>query len=580
MLNVHEKRRGALLGFGILLNGIVEILGLASVIPVIGLVVEPQSLETNPTIRQFYHGFNAVGVQSPNDFLFGLCLVLVAAFIFKGFFGLSIAYLQARFSFEVAHRLSGAMWSFHFKKSLQRLRSTDSGKVLSEINYWPIQFANAFLVGGLLILSEAAVIFLIALGLIAYNPFVFIGVGFTLALGAGTIRILTKKRLSMYGRTRERLEPRANLLINNAIHGFLEVVTFCATEAVKNNYLADRKVIFRILGNTLVVNMMPAKLYEMLAVLAISASICLSLVFEFNNAEFVTLLSLMAIGAYRIMPSLSRINGAVMNIRASYYMLNTLEEGAQFALRTDMRQDHCIILPESGTIQISIDKIELSYENLNQSILSNVSHHFDAGKMHAIVGPSGSGKSTLVSALLGLHPPQSGRIQVHFSATPESRFELGVELKANDWLSQVGYLSQSPFLFQGTVMDNLKMGMDHIQVDELEFIDLCHQLQLKDCLGQDPLRFYLNEGGNNLSGGQQQRLALARALLFPRKILILDEATSALDDSLKGTVHHILQNRARKGDTIILVTHDQKLAQKCDAILNLEKVENPNSTST
>ena len=200
--------------------------------------------------------------------------------------------------------------------------------------------------------------------------------------------------------------------------------------------------------------------------------------------------------------------------------------------------------------------------------------------MHAIVGPSGSGKSTLVSALLGLHPPKSGRIQVHFSSTPESRFELGTELKANDWLSQVGYLSQSPFLFQGTVMDNLKMGMDRIQVDDSEFLDLCCQLKLTDCLGQDPLKFSLHEGGNNLSGGQQQRLALARALLFPRKILILDEATSALDDSLKETVHQILQNRAMKGDTIILVTHDERLAQKCDTILNLEKVASPNSTSS
>ena len=86
MLNVHEKRRGALLGLGILLNGLVEILGLASVIPVIGLVVDPQSIESNPTIRQFYHGSHAIGVESPNDFLVGLCLVLVAAFIFKGFF--------------------------------------------------------------------------------------------------------------------------------------------------------------------------------------------------------------------------------------------------------------------------------------------------------------------------------------------------------------------------------------------------------------------------------------------------------------------------------------------------------------
>ena len=133
----------------------------------------------------------------------------------------------------------------------------------------------------------------------------------------------------------------------------------------------------------------------------------------------------------------------------------------------------------------------------------------------------------------------------------------------------MGYLSQQPFLFQGTVRENLTLRVPGATVNEAKALELVQQLHLSECLGSDPLAFELQEGGSNLSGGQQQRLALLRALQVERPVLILDEATSALDTELRDVVFELLQGRAKTGCNVILVTHDKQLANQCDTVLNL-----------
>ena len=138
----------------------------------------------------------------------------------------------------------------------------------------------------------------------------------------------------------------------------------------------------------------------------------------------------------------------------------------------------------------------------------------------------------------------------------------------------MGYLSQQPFLFQGTVQDNLTLRVPGVVLNEKLVASLIHKLKLNDCLGSHPLEFELQEGGSNLSGGQQQRLALLRALQIQKPVLILDEATSALDSELRDVVFDLLQDRAAAGCNVILVTHDAELAQRCDDILDLGALAN------
>ena len=147
-------------------------------------------------------------------------IALIAAFLFKALVNLGLNLIQTRYSFAIGHRISGLMWQYHFSQSLERMRSTESGRVLSEINGWPLNLANTFVVGNLRFINELMVIAAIAIGLIVYEPIVLLSVAVLLTVGAVIIRKGTKNRLESYSEIRKIVGPQTGTLINNAVEGF------------------------------------------------------------------------------------------------------------------------------------------------------------------------------------------------------------------------------------------------------------------------------------------------------------------------------------------------------------------------
>ena len=172
----REKQKTGLLLMGALANSFVEILGLAAVLPVIGLVIEPELIQINEYLSRFFDPATAIGISSDREFLMLLSIMLVAIFLFKALYGLLINLFQTRFSLGIGLRLSGLMWRYHFSQSLEPIRSQQSGKVLAEISSWPNSLANVFIVKGMRLISDLLLIALIALGLLAYEPIVLMSV--------------------------------------------------------------------------------------------------------------------------------------------------------------------------------------------------------------------------------------------------------------------------------------------------------------------------------------------------------------------------------------------------------------------
>ena len=566
LLTPAERRTSILMLGTVAVNSVVEVLGLAAVVPVIGLAVEPELIHRYEFLGRVYEWSQVVGVTSEKDFLLVLAVGLVVVFGVKALVGLVLTLFQTRFSFSVAHRLSGIMWSFHFSQNLERLRGSDSGRILAEINNWPQAFANRFMVGSLRLITEFLIISTICAGLLAYAPIVLITVAILLGTGTLLVRRLTDSRLRAYGEIQKERGPKTNSMVTNAIRGFLEVITFRAVEPVRNEYLRTTKFLFRIASNSSVLYSLPSKTYEVLSVLGVSGAIVISLLQGTGGEEFFELLSLMAISAYRIMPTMSRINGTIMNMRQGIYVMEAIEEGAKAyaALQSSGPLDS---LDLTAPPSIDIRSITVGYEALEEPVLENMSHRFEPGRIHAVVGSSGSGKSTLVNAMLGLHPLDAGNIVIQEGA---SKWVLGETCSRESWLGELGYLSQQPFFFSGSVRDNLTFRAPGKRVDEPLVMNLIDRLGLRDCLGEEPLSFQLNEAGSNLSGGQQQRLALMRSLQIDTKVLLLDEATSALDVDSRDKVFRILRERADRGTLIIIITHDRELAAMCDEVLDLE----------
>ncbi|QXD33151.1 ATP-binding cassette domain-containing protein [Candidatus Pelagisphaera phototrophica] len=568
LMTLREQRRAGFVFFGIFINSFAEILGLAAVVPVIGLVIDPGLIHENDHLARAFEITSSIGIDTERKFLMFASIGLVAAFLSKAFLNLGLNLIQTRFSYAIGHRISGTMWKYHFSQSLERMRSTESGKVLTEIGSWPLGLANTYIVGSMRLLNELIVIFLIAVGLFAYNPIVLFSVSCLVAIGAIIIRKFTKRRLERYSEIRRALEPQTGTLINSAVRGFLDVMSFRASNAIRSDYLRKTKIIYRIAGNSQIMAAAPAKLYEVLAVTGLSGAILISLLLLERNEAFLNLLILMALSAYRVMPSMSRMNGQIMSMRGSMFILNTIEKALQeWELIKDLHQETQSPVWKSAVIRLN--DVTIGYENLSQPVIANLTHDFQPGQIHAIVGPSGSGKSTLVNTILGLHSFSAGSISV--GETTDSTQTLGGEIKIKDWLSQIGYLSQQPFLFNGSVRDVLTMRVQTDRINEERVQQLINVLELNDCLGENPLDFELLESGNNLSGGQQQRLAILRALRIDRPVLLLDEATSALDEAKRDAVFGLLRERAAIGVNVLLITHDMSIAVQCDTILNLSE---------
>ena len=132
MLTQKERRRAGLLFIGIIINSFVDILGLAAVVPVIGLVINPELIHENEYLARAFQWTSQVGIDTERRFLMFTSIALIAAFLFKALVNLGLNLIQTRYSFAIGHRISGLMWQYHFSQSLERMRSTESGRVLAK----------------------------------------------------------------------------------------------------------------------------------------------------------------------------------------------------------------------------------------------------------------------------------------------------------------------------------------------------------------------------------------------------------------------------------------------------------------
>ena len=215
------------------------------------------------------------------------------------------------------------------------------------------------------------------------------------------------------------------------------------------------------------------------------------------------------------------------------------------------------------TGDVKFEHVTFSYDP-GTPVLKDITFHAPAGTTTALVGTSGSGKSTLVSLVMAFNHPDSGRILI------DDRDLAGLRLR--DYRSRLGIVLQDNFLFDGTVLENIRFaapGATDAEVLEAAKVAHCDEFALRFDLGYQTI---VGERGVKLSGGQRQRVAIARAILADPAILILDEATSSLDSESEAMIQEGLA-RLRAGRTTFVIAHRLSTIASADKILVLEAGE-------
>lgn len=246
---------------------------------------------------------------------------------------------------------------------------------------------------------------------------------------------------------------------------------------------------------------------------------------------------------------------------ANWYRENGDERIAETAqTETTAAQTTTGIQPANA---VEIRSIRFSYTG-EEDVLRDFSLEVKKGECIAITGTSGCGKTTLSKLLLGLYPLGEGDIRVNGMSMRESDLA--------DLRRQIAYVPQEPYLFQGSIAENIRMGRP--EATEKEIREAAKQAHAHDFIMEFPEGYdtTVGERGNNLSGGQRQRIAIARAILKDTSIILLDEATSALDNESEQAVNEALRNLQGQ-KTILMIAHRPSTIELADRVCTMVRAE-------
>ena len=249
-------------------------------------------------------------------------------------------------------------------------------------------------------------------------------------------------------------------------------------------------------------------------------------------------------------------------------IVSSTQKAASGAKRIFEILDHVSSVPEPQN-PVAMSKVEgritltdASFRYGNRAVIKHLNLDIKPGEMIGLVGHSGSGKSTLVNLMCRFYDLSEGSIALD-----------GVDikqLKVADYRRQIGLVLQEPFLFFGTIADNIAYGMPEATRDQIVAAARAahaHEFILRMPQGYDSL---VGERGQGLSGGERQRISIARALLIDPRILILDEATSAVDTETEKEIQNALDNLVR-GRTTIAIAHRLSTLRKADRLVVMDK---------
>jgi subfamily B ATP-binding cassette protein MsbA len=248
-------------------------------------------------------------------------------------------------------------------------------------------------------------------------------------------------------------------------------------------------------------------------------------------------------------------------ITEAFAGLDRIHELMEMRTEDDEDETRAPLGPIAG--EVVFEDVTFEY-NAGVEVLKHVSFRAQAGTTTALVGSSGSGKSTLISLVMAFNRPRSGRIVI------DGRDLTSIRLR--DYRSQLGVVLQDNFLFDGTILDNIKYGRPDATLEEVREVSrIAHADEFIEGF-EKQYDTVVGERGVKLSGGQRQRVAIARAILADPRLLVLDEATSSLDSESEALIQDGLRS-LRQGRTTFVIAHRLSTIRSADQILVIEHGE-------
>lgn len=571
LLNQAQKLRGMFVIILLLINAFLDVFSIASVIPLVAILLNPELVLSNKLLKTFY---DITGFGNSTDFFILITCTVIVLFIIKNIISYLIFHYQSKYAFGVSAGLSRNMLNHFYTLPYLSVISADTSIYLNRIVNVPPSFVTNILLSLLTIFSEGLIVLLISTGLLIYNFNIFILLLLVLGPGAFIYYLIRKKKLSALNYSLKSKLPKVLKLATEAIKGFVESTLFQKQKHFANKFDQINKGLNQDYTKLTTAQGTSIKFVEIIIMVGIGVLFVYSVLFIEDKNEVVLILTLFAAASYKIVPSINKIFVSFLNLKTHQYTLDELNDIKNYnTSRINYNRK-----PVSVKNKIELKNVSFEYPGSSFK-LSIKDFSIRKGEKVGIRGQSGSGKTTLINILIGLITIQKGEILLDGNKiNSDNKYELQ---------KLIGYVGQNPFIFNDSLIynitfDRISNGNDRERIDSiLNFLNL--DSLLKNL--QDGLNTNIGEEGSKLSGGQKQRIAIARALFPDREILIFDEITSNLDKETEKEVIQTILQIAKRDKTIIFVSHKDEILDTCDKIYlaengNVFLEKEPHSTNS
>lgn len=558
LLSIEERKKAFLLLNLMFLGALLETLGIGLIIPVLNLITNES--HSGNILNGYVSSIKATFSQN-QIITFSLFTLLIVYFI-KSVFLIYLTWKQNKFVFGVRAALSQRLFKKYLSMPWSYFLKTNSAYLINVLTNETNQFGAYALQPMLTLTTELIVVTAILCFLLLTEPIAAITIFGVLGTVLLIIYASTKGRISKWGKERIFHESARIQQVQQAIGGIKETKIL----GKENNFLklydvhnirCSQVVLYQ---NT--VQQSPRMMLEFIVFGIIFVVILLSINQGKSLNTILTTLALFAGAAFRLMPSATRIIGAIQSLRYANSVLGLLKK--------EVLDQHTVADIEAVNVeklsfadQITISHVAYRYPDSELITIKDISLSIGKGSCIGLIGESGSGKSTLVDMLLGLLKPSHGHIYVD-----------GIDINDHiqNWQRNIGYVPQTIFISDDSLRRNVAFGIPEEEINETKIKKALEMAQLSSLVEHLPegLNTCVGEHGIRLSGGQRQRIGIARALYHDPDILVLDEATSALDNQTEAEVMNSVNALAGR-KTLIIVAHRLPTLAQCDRLYWLDK---------
>ena len=550
LLDKKQKRTMLLMVLMMIFGAILEACSVSMVIPVVGVVIDEDSIRKYDIVGRVY---SALHMQSVTQFALLMMAALILIFVVKNIY----LYWQMKFMYRFVYtnqfRTSERMMKNYLRKGYEFYITSDVNNMYA-------------LILSLLQLISEIIVFVVLLGVMVASDWkMTVVIALPLLATLFIIKKVVKPIMNKAGKENQDFYSGLFKWISQTVQGIKEVKIAGKEQYFTEEYIKCGRGYVNAVQKYTLYNSIPRLLIETVCIASLVGYMMI-LVSEGQSVKEVTaVLSAFVVAAVRMMPCANRINNQLTSMAFYQPFFMGVSDNLQDEIsgeNTDM--SFAEVAREKLPVKKSIELRDITYRypNAEPLIFDHADMEIPVGAAVGIVGTSGAGKTTVVDILLGLLEIRTGGVYAD-----------GVNIRENyrSWLKNVGYIPQMIFMLDDTIRKNVAFGIAEEEIDEGRLWEVLKEAQLDEFVRNlpDGVNTSIGERGIRISGGQRQRIGIARALYYDPEVLILDEATSALDNDTEAAIMDSI-NSLHGRKTLIIIAHRLQTIEKCDMIYRVE----------